>query len=111
MTDVMVVDVDLTMYDRLLQSGEDHERERDRSQDPTDRQPQGASPAGDAERFEEVARLAQQESQSYERYLLENGGGIVQRGAGEMGDTRYSSYSPDGLLSMDCVPHSMSRIA
>ena len=31
-----------------------------------------------------------------------NGGGKVQRGAGEMGDTRYPSYLPDGLLSMDC---------
>jgi hypothetical protein len=50
-TDVMIVDVDLTMYDRLLQPREDHEREHDRSQDPTDRQPQGASPAGDAERI------------------------------------------------------------
>jgi hypothetical protein len=50
-TDVMIVDVDLTMYDRLLQPREDHEREHDRSQVATDRQPQGASSAGDAERF------------------------------------------------------------
>jgi hypothetical protein len=49
-TDVLIVDVDLTMYDRLLQPREDHERERDRREDPTDRQPQGASFAGDAER-------------------------------------------------------------
>src|SRR4051794_34541728 len=49
-TDVLIVDVDLTMYDRLLQPREDHERERDRSQDPADRQPQGASFASDAER-------------------------------------------------------------
>ena len=33
---------------------------------------------------------------------LENGGGIVRREAGEMGDTRYPSYLPDGLLSMAC---------
>lgn len=30
-----------------------------------------------------------------------NGGGKVQRGAGEMGDTRYSGYLLDRLLSMD----------
>jgi hypothetical protein len=30
-----------------------------------------------------------------------NGGGKVQRGAGEMDDTRYPSYLPGGLLSMD----------
>ena len=30
-----------------------------------------------------------------------NGGGKVQRGAGEMGDTRDSGYLPAGLLSMD----------
>src|SRR3954469_6087015 len=50
-TDVLVVDVDLTMYDRLLQSREDHERHSVRPQDSTDRQPQGASPAGDAGRI------------------------------------------------------------
>src|SRR3954452_23300547 len=50
-TDVMIVDVDLTMYDRLLQSREDHERYPVRPEDPTDRQPQGASPAGDAGRI------------------------------------------------------------
>jgi hypothetical protein len=49
-TDVLIVDVDLTMYDRLLQSREDHERELDRPEVAIDRQPQGASPAGDAER-------------------------------------------------------------
>src|SRR3954453_22427032 len=49
-TDVMIVDVDLTMYDRLLEPREDHERERDRPEDATDRQPQGASFTGDAER-------------------------------------------------------------
>ena len=31
-----------------------------------------------------------------------NGDGKVQRRAGEMGDTRYPSYLPGGLLSMDC---------
>ncbi len=31
-----------------------------------------------------------------------NGGGKVQRGAGEMGDTRYPTYLPGGLLSMHC---------
>ena len=33
---------------------------------------------------------------------LVNGGGKVQRGAGETGDTRYSGYLAGGLLSMDC---------
>jgi hypothetical protein len=50
-TDVMIVDVDLTMYDRLLEPKKDHERHSDRPQDPTGRQPQGASFTGDAERF------------------------------------------------------------
>src|SRR3984957_3661626 len=50
-TDVMIVDVDLTMYDRLLEPKEDHERHSDRPQIPTDRQSQGASFTGDAERF------------------------------------------------------------
>ena len=49
-TDVMIVDVDLTMYDQLLQPKEDHERESNQPQDSTDREPQGASFAGDAER-------------------------------------------------------------
>jgi hypothetical protein len=31
-----------------------------------------------------------------------NGGGKVQRGAGEMGNTRYPAYLPGELLSMDC---------
>ena len=47
-TDVMIVDVDLKMYDRLLEPREDHERDPDRSQVTTDRQPQGASSTGDA---------------------------------------------------------------
>src|SRR3954463_14619174 len=38
-TDVLIVDVDLTMYDRLLQSREDHERHSARPEDSTDRQP------------------------------------------------------------------------
>src|SRR3954451_3228136 len=49
-TDVMIGDVDLTMYDRLLEPREDHERDHDRPEVATDRQPQGAPPAGDAER-------------------------------------------------------------
>src|SRR3954470_22468743 len=49
-TDVMILDVDLTMYDRLLEPREDHERGHDRPEIATDRQPQGASSAGDAER-------------------------------------------------------------
>src|SRR3954469_2838261 len=49
-TDVLVVDVDLTMYDRLLEPREDHERGHDRPEIATDRQPQGATSAGDAER-------------------------------------------------------------
>jgi hypothetical protein len=32
-----------------------------------------------------------------------NVGGKVQRGAGEMGDTRYSRYLPGGSLSTACV--------
>jgi putative transposase len=31
-----------------------------------------------------------------------NGGGKVQRGAGETGNTRYPAYLPADLLSMDC---------
>src|SRR3954471_3456405 len=50
-TEVMIVDVDLTMYDRLLEPREDHERECDRHEDAIDREPQGASFAGDAERL------------------------------------------------------------
>src|SRR4051794_15277032 len=49
-TDVMIVDVDLTMYDRLLEPREDHERGHDRPEVATDRQPQGAPPACDAGR-------------------------------------------------------------
>src|SRR3954463_978785 len=49
-TDVLVVDVDLTMYDRLLEPREDHERGHDRPEIATDRQPEGAPSAGDAER-------------------------------------------------------------
>ena len=47
-TDVLIVDVDLTMYDRLLEPREDHERESDRPEGAIDRQPEGAAPAGDA---------------------------------------------------------------
>jgi hypothetical protein len=47
-TDVCVIDVDLTMYDRLLQPGEDHEHEPDGPEGAADRAAQGAAPAGDA---------------------------------------------------------------
>jgi hypothetical protein len=47
-TDVTVMDVDLTMYDRLLQPGEGHEHEPDGLEDAVDRAAQGAAPAGDA---------------------------------------------------------------
>jgi hypothetical protein len=33
-------------------------------------------------------------------FVCENGGGIVQRGAGGVGDTRFVSYLPPALLSM-----------
>jgi hypothetical protein len=49
-TDVLIVGVDLTTYDRLLEPREDHGREHDGHEDATDRQPQGASSAGDAGR-------------------------------------------------------------
>src|SRR3954453_14026486 len=49
-TDVTIVDVDLTMYDRLLEPREDHERGHDRPEIATDRQSEGAPSAGDAER-------------------------------------------------------------
>jgi hypothetical protein len=47
-TDVTVIDVDLTMYDRLLQPGEGHEHEPDGHEGAADRTAQGAAPAGDA---------------------------------------------------------------
>src|SRR5512135_1798933 len=47
-TDVTVLDVDLTMYDRLLQPGEDHEHEPDGPEGAADRAAQGAAPGGDA---------------------------------------------------------------
>jgi hypothetical protein len=47
-TDVTVIDVDLTMYDRLLEPGEGHEHEPDGPEGPADRAAQGAAPAGDA---------------------------------------------------------------
>jgi hypothetical protein len=50
-TDVCVIDVDLTMYDRLLQPGEDHEHEGDGPEGAVDRAAQGAAPAGDAGGF------------------------------------------------------------
>lgn len=50
-TDVMIVDVDLTMYDRLLEPGEGHEYSIDRHEGAIDGQLEGAAPAGDAGRF------------------------------------------------------------
>jgi hypothetical protein len=50
-TDVTIIDVDLTMYDRLLQPGEDHEHEPDGPEDAVDRAAQGTAPAGDAGGF------------------------------------------------------------
>src|SRR5512144_2251949 len=47
-TDVTVIDVDLTMYDRLLQPGEGHEHEPAGHEGPADRAAQGPAPAGDA---------------------------------------------------------------
>src|SRR5512135_2081251 len=47
-TDVIVIGVDLTMYDRLLEPGEGHEHESDGLEDAADRAAQGAAPAGDA---------------------------------------------------------------
>jgi hypothetical protein len=50
-TDVLIVEVDLTLYDRLLEPREDHEREPERPEGPADREPEGASFTGDAERI------------------------------------------------------------
>src|SRR5512143_3925616 len=50
-TDVMIVDVDLTMYDRLLEPGEGHEYSIDRHEGAIDGQLEGAAPAGDAGLF------------------------------------------------------------
>jgi hypothetical protein len=50
-TAVMIVDVDLRMYDRLLGPGEDHEYGIDRPEGAIDGQLEGAAPAGDAGLF------------------------------------------------------------
>jgi Mu transposase, C-terminal domain len=50
-TDVWIVDVDLTMYDRLLEPGEDHEHSINRYEGAIDRQLEGAASAGDAGLF------------------------------------------------------------
>ena len=47
-TDVTVIDVNLSMYDRLLEPREEHEFELSRHEDAVDRRPEGAAPAGDA---------------------------------------------------------------
>ena len=50
-TEVLIVDVDLRMYDRLLEPREAHEYESRGHEGAIDRQPEGAAPAGDAKRF------------------------------------------------------------
>jgi len=50
-TEVLIVDVDLRMYDRLLEPREAHEYESGGHEGAIDRQPEGAAPAGDAQRF------------------------------------------------------------
>jgi hypothetical protein len=51
MTDVLIVDVDLTMYDRLLEPREAHEFQHGGHESATDRQSQGSAPADDASQF------------------------------------------------------------
>jgi hypothetical protein len=50
-TDVLIVDVDLRMYDRLLGPREAHEYEPRGHEGAIDRQPEGAAPADDARQF------------------------------------------------------------
>jgi hypothetical protein len=50
-TEVLIVDVDLRMYDRLLEPSEAHECESGGHEDATDRQFEGAAPADDARQF------------------------------------------------------------
>src|SRR3954452_23650513 len=50
-TEVLIVEVDLRMYDRLLEPREAHEYESGGHEGAVDRQPEGAAPAGDASRF------------------------------------------------------------
>ena len=50
-TDVLIVDVDLRMYDRLLEPREAYECESGGHEDAIDRQPEGAAPADDAWQF------------------------------------------------------------
>jgi hypothetical protein len=50
-TDVLIVDVDLRMYDRLLEPREAHEYESGGHEDTIDRQFEGAAPADDASQF------------------------------------------------------------
>jgi hypothetical protein len=50
-TEVLIGDVDLRMYDRLLEPREAHEYESGGHEGAIDRQPEGAAPAGDAQRF------------------------------------------------------------
>src|SRR3954462_9678045 len=50
-TEVLIVEVGLRMYDRLLEPREAHECESGEYEGSIDRQPEGATPAGDAKRF------------------------------------------------------------
>jgi hypothetical protein len=50
-TDVVINNVDLTMYDRLLEPREGHEHDHDGHEGATDRPPQGTPPADDARQF------------------------------------------------------------
>src|SRR4051794_6991274 len=50
-TDVTIIDVDLTMYDRLLEPREGHERDHDGHEGTADRPPEGPPPADDARQF------------------------------------------------------------
>jgi hypothetical protein len=50
-TEVLIVDVDLRMYDRLLEPREAHEYESGGHEGAVDRQPEGAALAGDTKRF------------------------------------------------------------
>ncbi|MHC5540890.1 hypothetical protein ACYOEI_21925, partial [Singulisphaera rosea] len=53
-TDVTIIDVDLTMYDRLLEPREEHGSQYHGPEGTTDRPPQGTPPADDARQFRGV---------------------------------------------------------
>src|SRR3954465_15254894 len=56
---------------------------------------------GDPRRLDE-AKVPDDERRPLTKGQIVNGGGKVQRGAGEMDDTRYPNYLPGGLLSIGC---------